>query len=126
MRVGEESNTILNTSKVEEEDFNCCNGPNMTHPMCFPIGWYQYHHFPKILNEYYSYISIKSIFSTTTNNIVITTLISHHNDHQHCDFLSSTSFCFQRFRRTTTFLLSMTGAACTSSAQMPDSGIINI
>ena len=56
MRVGEESNTILNTSKVEEEDFNCCNGPNMTHPMCFPIGWYQYHHIPKLLNEYYSYV----------------------------------------------------------------------
>ena len=28
--------------QVEEEDFNCCNGPNMTHPMCFPIG--KHHH----------------------------------------------------------------------------------
>ena len=26
------------SAQVEEEDFNCCNGPNMTHPMCFPIG----------------------------------------------------------------------------------------
>merc|ERR1719443_2762668 len=23
--------------EVEEEDLNCCNGPNVTHPMCFPI-----------------------------------------------------------------------------------------
>lgn len=23
--------------EVEEEDFNCCRGPNVTHPMCFPI-----------------------------------------------------------------------------------------
>ena len=32
--------------QVEEEDFNCCNGPNMTHPMCFPIGnhHHQHHH----------------------------------------------------------------------------------